>query len=200
MTLATYSELASAIGDWLDRDDLAAKAPSFIRLAEARLNRLLSDMDMEVSTTLTATDEATPLPADFGEMVSVTCGDGRLSPIGPVEFTAVDTAIAGEPCFYCIADGEIRFAPANSTASIGLIYRRTIPALTSTDTTNWLLSRAPDVYLYGALLQASAFLAEEDNDVAMWKVAFDEAIAELRADGDRRKWGAGPLAPRIRRS
>lgn len=199
MALSTYAELVSAVGDWLDRDDLAAKIPNFVTVTEARLNRLLSDMDMEVWTTLTATDEATPLPDDYGEMVSITCGAGPLTPIGPVAFSAVDTSVTGEPRFYCIVDGEIRFAPADSAASIGLVYRRTVPSLTATSPTNWLMTRAPDVYLYGALLQASAFLVEDDR-VPLWKAAFDEALAELRADGSRRKWGAGPLAPRIART
>jgi len=79
-----------------------------------------------------------------------------------------------------------------------MVYRRRIPALSATTTTNWLLDLAPDAYLYGALVQAEAFLAEDDR-LPMWKAAFDEAINELRADADKRKWGAGPLAPRIDR-
>lgn len=199
MSLSTYTGLVSAIGDWLDRDDLAARASDFIRLTEVRLNRLLEDPDMEVSTTTIASGVATPLPADFGEMVSISTGDGRLTAVGPVEFASFDSSISGTPRNYVIRDGAISFAPANATASIDLVYRRSIPPLNEVSGTNWLLERAPDIYLYGALVQASAFLAEDDR-VGMWKSAFDEAIAELKQDGTRRKWGAGPLAPRIRRA
>jgi hypothetical protein len=79
-----------------------------------------------------------------------------------------------------------------------MVYRRRLPALGTANQTNWLLTLAPDAYLYGALVQAEGFLAEDDR-VAGWKAMFDEAIAELRQDGDRRKFGAGPIAPRIHR-
>lgn len=198
MSIATYSDLVTAVGDWLDRDDLAARAPDFIRLTEARLNRLLDDPDMEVVSEATASDTYTALPADFGAMVSITTGEGALSAMSAADFAGLDVQ-AGIPRYYTIVDGSITFAPGNSTASIRMVYRRTIPALTASNTTNWLLDRAPDAYLYGALVQASAFLAEDDR-LPLWKGAFDEAIAELKEDGSRRKWGAGPLAPRIRRT
>lgn len=199
MSIATYSDMVSAVGDWLDRGDLAARIPDFLRLTEARLNRLLDDPDMEVSTTLTAAGDYTALPADFGEMVSISSGYGPLSAVGPVEFAGFDHTVTGDPRVYSIVDQTIAFAPANATASIALVYRRTIPALTAGNTSNWLLVRAPDIYLYGALVQASAFLAEDDR-VGLWKAAFDEAIQELRIDSQRRKWGAGPIGPRIRRT
>jgi hypothetical protein len=199
MSIATFTELKTVIGDWLDRDDLAARASDFIRLTEVRLNRLLDDPDMEQISTATASGASTALPDDFGSMVSISDGIGRpLMPMGSGEFSGIDRSIAGEPRYYTIEDGSITFAPANSTAAIRMVYRRTIPALTEAAPTNWLLTRAPDVYLYGALVQASAFLAEDDR-IGLWKSAFDEAIAELRSDGARRKWGAGPLAARVRR-
>lgn len=199
MTLATYSELVSAIGDWLDRDDLAARAPDFIALAEARLNRLLDDPEMELTAIATATGSATALPDDFGSMVSISTGTGTpVAAMGSVEFAGIDHAITGTPRFYCIVDGSISFAPADADAAITLVYRRTLPALTTVNATNWLLTRAPDIYLYAALIQAEAFIAEDDR-LALWKGALDEAISELRVDGSRRKWGAGPIAPRIRR-
>jgi hypothetical protein len=198
MSIDNYSELVTAVGDWLDRDDLAAKVPTFIQLAEARLNRLLEDPEMEVTSTTTATGDYTALPSDFGAMVSVSTGDGVLRAAGPVEFAALDHTVTGTPRYYTVVDGSISFAPNNSSAVIRIVYRRRIPALTASNTTNWLLTLAPDVYLYGALVQAEAFLAEDDR-LELWKSAFDESIAELRGDASRRKWGAGPIGPRIRR-
>lgn len=195
MSIASYTELVAAVGDWLDRSDLSARAADFIRLTEARLNRLLDDPEMEVSATLTG--DGAELPADFGEMVSIGTADGNpLSPIGNAEYAAL-MPVSGTSRYYTIRGGAIYYHPGS--ANVTLVYRRSIPALSGTNATNWLLDRAPDVYLYGALVQASAFLMEDDR-VGMWKAAFDEAIGELRTDGARRKWGAGPIAPRIRRS
>jgi len=196
--ITNYSELVSAVGDWLDRDDLALRSSTFIQLAESSLNRKLDDPSMEVAVTGTATSDSTPLPADFGAMVSISTGNGDLKAIGAVEY-ATYRPVSDIPRAYAIIDNALWFAPRNPTTPYTLVYRRRIPALTETAPTNWLLALAPDVYLYGALLQAEAFLAEDDR-ISLWKAAFDEAVSELITDGAKRKWGAGPIAPRIRRA
>lgn len=196
--ITTYTELVAAVGDWLDRGDLAVRAGTFIQLVEARLNRLLEDPNMEVRLSGTAVSDATPLPADFGSMVSISTGSGNLEAVGSVELAGYPS-ITGSPRAYGIVNNSLFFAPRNPSTPYTLVYRRRIPALTDAAPTNWLLTLAPDLYLYGALLQAEAFLSE-DSRVALWKAAFDEALSELQTDGSRRKWGAGPLSPRIRRA
>jgi len=195
--IADRNSLIAAVGDWLDRDDLAARAGTFIQLAEARLNRLLDDPEMEVTATYSADGDWTPLPEDFGSMVSISTGNGSLQATGPVEFASY-RSIGGTPRRYSIYDGGIGFAPTNASATIALVYKRRLPALSESTPTNWLLTLAPDAYLYGALVQAEGFLAEDDR-VAGWKAMFDEAIGELRGDADKRRWGSGPIAPRINR-
>lgn len=199
MSLENFTALQDAIGDWLDRDDLENRIPTFIALTEAKLNRKLQDPDQDAVWEEAAAGDYTDLPADFGEMVSITTGEGRLTSIGPAEYAGLDTSVSGIPRHYTMVDGAITFWPHNATANIRMIYRRKIPALTEASPTNWLLSRAPDVYLYGALLEASAFLVEDQRAVG-WKTLFDEAVTDLMADGARRRWGAGALAPRIRRT
>ena len=197
--ITSYDGLIEEVGQYLDRDDLATRVPTFIHLTEARLNRLLEDPEMEVLSSATANGETTVLPLDFGGMVSISDGLGRpLRAMGSQEFAGIDRSVAGDPRFYVVEDGSISFAPANSSANIRMVYRRTLPPLSASNVSNWLLERAPDVYLYGCLVQASAFLVEDER-VPLWKSAFDESIGELRADGARRKWGAGPIGPRIDR-
>ena len=199
MSLDTYTGLVAEVGNWLDRPDLAARVPTFIRLVESKVNRRLSDPDMEQVSTSTASSDYTALPDGFGEMVSISTGDLPLAPMSAVEYAGIDSAITGRPRFYIIVDGAIGFYPRDATAAIRIVYRKNVPALTSSNATNWLLTRAPDVYLYGALTEASAFLVEDDR-AGSWKALFDQAMAELMIDADRRRWGVGPLAPRIRRT
>jgi hypothetical protein len=156
---------------------------------------MLDDPEMELSVTLTG--DGADLPADFGAMVSIGTSDGnRLTPISNVEYAAIRPA-SGTTRYYTIREGKVYYTPGSVNPT--LVYRRAIPPLTASNPTNWLLSLAPDVYLYGSLMQAAAFLAEDER-LPLWKAAFDEAVAELRADGQSRKWGAGPISPRIRRA
>jgi hypothetical protein len=195
MSLDTYPGLAAEIGDWLDRDDLTARVPTFIRLTEARLNRLLEDPDMEVSTTLTG--DGADLPADYGAMISIGTANGyKLTPMSNVEYAKLLPS-SGISRYYTIREGKVYYYPGS--ANVTLVYRRRIPALTADNQMNWLLDLAPDAYLYGALMQASAFLVEDDR-AQNWNALFDRAIEELRIDAAKRKWGAGPIAPRLGRT
>ncbi len=194
MSLANYTDLLTAVGNWMNRADLTARIPEFIPLVEAKLNRLLEDPNMDVSSTTTATSDYTALPTDFGEMISISTGDGMLSPVSANQHAAFDDSVTGIPRFYSIVNRTIAFAPRNSTAVINMVYRRRIPALTASSPTNWLMTLAPDCYLYGTLAQAAAYIQDEER-AAMWKAAFDETIPELRMDATRRKWGAGSLRP-----
>lgn len=190
-----YADLLADVEDTLDRDDVASRLPSWLRLVEARLNRLLDDPDMEASVTLTG--DGADLPDDFGSMVSIgTAYNQPLSPMSNVEYAAL-LPVSGTSRAYTIRENKVYYAPGSVNPT--LVYRRQIPPLTDTDDTNWLLERAPDLYFYGALLQAEAWNVN-DEAAAGWKAMWDEAIAELRIDGTRRKWGAGPIAPRIRRT
>ena len=194
-----YNSLLAAVSDITDRDDATTHLARSLELVETRINRLLEDPEMEVTSTATASGDATALPADFGSMVSISTGDGPLAATGAVEFAGYDHSIIGIPRRYAIVDGAISFWPANSTANIRMVYRRTIPPLSAAAPTNWLIERAPDVYLYGVLFHTEA-RAGDGEAAANWKAMWDEAIAELRTDSVRRKWGAGPIAPRVRRA
>lgn len=191
----TYAELLANIADTLDRDDAGTRLPGWLKLVEARLNRLLDDPDMELSVTLTG--DGADLPADFGSMVSLgTAYNQPLTPMSNVEYAALLPS-SGTSRYYTIRENKVYYAPG--AANPTLVYRRQIPPLTADDDSNWLIERAPDIYFYGVLLQAEAWDVNTEA-AAGWKALWDEAIAELRSDSARRKWGAGPIAPRIRRT
>src|SRR5882757_78462 len=52
MTIATYSDLQAAIGNWLDHSLFAARVPEFIALFEAAANRRLRVRQQEITASL----------------------------------------------------------------------------------------------------------------------------------------------------
>ena len=70
MALSTYSELQTEIASWLDRSDLTAQIPTFIKLAEARINRTLRVRAMEtvVQHTMVGLSKRIALPSDYLQM------------------------------------------------------------------------------------------------------------------------------------
>ena len=73
MAISTYAELVTAIGNWSDRTDLAARIPEFIALAEAKFNRKLRLYRMEAITTgtLSAATDTISFPADMAALSKV---------------------------------------------------------------------------------------------------------------------------------
>lgn len=200
MPLSTYSELVTELEAYLQRTDYTARIPSFIQLTEARLNRLLDDPEMEVRATVTGTGQYTTLPADFKRMIGVRTGnDYKLQQLSGAAISALDQTLTGTPRYFAIQDGSISFAPIDAAAAIVMLYVRRLPALTAAAPTNWLLTLAPDIYLYGCLVEANIF-GWQDERAATFARVFEQAIEDLRTDAFNRRWGAAPLAPRLGRT
>jgi hypothetical protein len=68
--------------------------------------------------------------------------------------------------------------------------------LSATNLTNSILTEASDIYLYGALLEATPFL-EHDERIPVWKAAFDGAIAELDDQREREEFQASIRPARL---
>ena len=200
MALANYTDLTGAISAWLNKGTtLDARIPDFIRLTESRLNKILDDPEMEVTATAATAGRYLGLPSDFGELRSISVGGYRLKGATTADFSGFST-VAGIPRTYAIYDGQIAFAPVPATGSdVEIVYTRRIPALTSGAPTNWLMSLAPEVYLYGSLLAAELYLWNDER-LPTIKAAYEEAVNDLKSDAVRRRWGAAPLAPRLGRT
>ena len=202
MTIASYSELVTELGDWLNRSDLSAKIPTFIRLFEARMNRLLRTPEMEQISTIETVSgtESYALPSGFREARQVYIAATprvNLAPMSPqslrIEFTGQETA---SPAAYAIIDEKIVLAPApTGTDTLTIVHYRSLIGLDSGNTTNWLLDSHPDAYLYGSLAEAYAYLKDEAS-AASYKGLADEVVAEIRDDANRKRLTGGPLVTR----
>ena len=87
--ITTYGELKTAIADWLDREDLAGRIPSFIKMAETKVYRTLRTRENEFTKTWTEVDEPLSpidLPQNFREVKLITLDDLPLENISPQEF------------------------------------------------------------------------------------------------------------------
>jgi len=167
MALTNYSELQTALADWLNRADLDQKIPDFIALAESTLNDVLRSADMVASTTTAITSGRAALPADALEIVYAQVAsneDEPLEQIAPQQLTMLRrtrTRDAGNPRFYAIVGRQLVVTPTPSgSLSLDLDYYQRIPPLAS-NSTNWLLTDAPHIYLYTSLLHSSPFLMDD---------------------------------------
>jgi hypothetical protein len=203
MAISTYVELQAAAANWLARDDLTLRIPEFITLAEAKFNRVLFHPRMETRTTLTVntlltSPEFLDLPTDFQTMRMVRLPDEVGKPrLQFMSQTQMDDYrysrdnVAGTPVYFTIVGDQIELAPTpNEDMDVEVLYRANIPALAS-NSTNWLLTMAPDLYLYGTLLEAAPYI-QNDERLSVWGSAVSIVIDQLNLLGDRQSFDSGP--------
>lgn len=187
MAISNYTELKASIASWLfNRTDLAAAIPDYITLAEAQINRRLRVRQMVTNNqAISISSEYVAAPADHLEPLRFSFLVGtetrRLNYISPErvnEFKAGVTG-TGAPQSYTLVGSQFQFVPAPDQTYTGeFTYYATIPALSDGNPTNWLLTKYPDAYLYGALLQAAPYLADDDR-VTMWSGFFESILDDI---------------------
>ena len=206
MALSTFTELKDAVADWLDRSDLTTRIPDFITLAEARLNRDLRIRPMEVRSTMETTSGQRyfNLPGGYLQMRNIQL---NTNPIMPLEYITPEmldrlygSDTTGKPKAYTLIGDEIQLAPIpDSDYTVEMAFYEKFTALgdgtSGTVTSNWLTTNAPDVLLYGALLEAEPFI-KNDERIGLWLNAYNGAIKKIQ-DADARDRHSGS-AMRIR--
>ena len=81
-------------------------------------------------------------------------------------------------------ENQFEFFPSpDGSYGVELLYYQRVPALSDSNTTNWLLTEAPDVYLYGSLVHSAPYLAD-DARTAVWAQIFGAAMQRLNQSSD----------------
>lgn len=201
--ITNYATLQSAIADYLNRQDLTSQIPMFIQFVEADLNTRLRARQMVVRATATSDEEFVTLPSDFIEALNLQITDGKT----PLRYVTLDEAdqiknarIYNSVMAYSIVDNAIELVPAPAVnVEIDMVYYQKIPALSDAATTNWLLLKSPDIYLYGALVHAAPFLLD-DQRIGTFGQFYSQRVEALSAESDRAVHSGSPLVSRVRRA
>lgn len=194
MAISNYTELKDAIADWLNRADLTARIPDFISMAEARFNRTIRTRDMLTRANATTNNEFVPIPVDWLETYKLELPPRATNTPEPLMYVGPDEAsrfkasqMVGNPRYFTIIDGAFELIPApvaGSPVTLELTYYARITALSTANPQNWLLLKAPDLYLYASLLNAAPYLNDDDRSV-VWGQLSQSAFEELRMDSER---------------
>lgn len=187
MSISTYAELQTSVATWLHRTDLTALIPDFITLAESRMSADINARAMAAQTVLTTVsgNAYVTLPSDMVEMHRLVLQSDpyvALKYVSADELTAdYPTSQTGRPAVFAVIGGKIQLAPIPDSAySVELTYRQKIPALSSTNTSNWLLMAWPDAYLYATLCAAQPFMQADDR-IGTFNTLYQTSVAGINS-------------------
>lgn len=210
-SIVDFASLSTAVANWMVRAgnaDFVSNVGDFIGLFESNLNYGSDDPEykippmrcsqMEVaSTTFTILNSTNSiaLPSDYLQLrrnYLTGSPNVKLSYVTPNQMDAtLPNSPNVPPGFFTIMGNSIVLpAPVNTTQSLVGGYYQKVPALSSSNTVNWLVQADPWMYLAGASMMASLFLGDDDS-TAKWarivsaKVrAFNNQDLKGRYNGD----------------
>ena len=199
--MTTYAELVQNIKDFMEDDgtEFSNEIDKFIDLAELRISRDLKtpEFKRKVTSAFSANDPFLTMPTDLVTLEHLHLVNSNVRSVlmlksdeYMLEFWSNRTS-TGTPKYYSYFDtSTIYVAPTPSTNfSLELSYKRRLPALSSSNTSNWTSINAADALLYACLIQASVFnrnFALQDRYMGMYKEAVQainsEQLTELSSD------------------
>lgn len=201
MAITTGAELATAVANWLARADLTSRIPEFVALAEAKFNRALRVPDMETKdAAFSITGEYVAVPTGFLEVRNFYLNNGskdQLSYLDPDTQTEYFGAASNTPKYFAVVGSNFRFGPVpDATYTATLVYYKGLTTVsTGGSAVNWLLTAHPDLYLYGALLEGSGYIQDEQA-VARWMQGYALALEQVKKQGAMQRWGGNGMAVR----
>lgn len=188
--ISGYTSLLTAVGDYLGRSDLTSFTPNFVQNWEERFYRQPENWArwMENSLSVTVASGVAALPTGYLGLASAYVSGVNGPPLKRVSLEQLyarypRSGDTGVPMYIARNGSNFEFGPISSDGYViaGTYYRKpTLMRVFASDAdAHWLIVNAPDLVLYGALLEATPFLID-DKRLMVWKSMYDEALASYR--------------------
>lgn len=168
MAITTYTELLTAIANWMDDAGLGSYDDDFVALGQKRLKRdlRLRQMVKRATATMSTSDRYLALPTGY---VGIKQFQLNTDPLRTLEFVPEDTinlyhsATAGKPHFFTVTGSEFQFEKTPDSAYTAEItfYKHT--DITSSTATNETFPEFAELYLQAALIEGLYFVQETER-------------------------------------
>ena len=191
MALVTgYASLVTNVQTYLARSDLAADVPGFIQNFEERFYRSQKNYGfwLEQSLSTAIASSVIAIPTGFLQLrVAYVSGNqsSRLEMVSLEQLygTYPRGGYTGVPVWIARDGSNFVFGPEpDSDYTIKGNYWKKPELLrnfASDAAAHWLIVNAPDLCLYGALLEAEPFL-KNDSRIAVWSDFYSSALKDYR--------------------
>lgn len=207
MALANYADLKAAVSTWSKRQDVEDKIDDFILLCETEIYsneveplRIRAMQDEETSTTSTSV-RTQALPTDFisTRRFDLVIGNERPTLTYQTPETLYLKDGTGQPTAFTVTDTIVYDIVPDQAYTYNLTFFKKLTGLSTSNTTNAIITTYPNVYLYGCLMQLFGW-AEEDGEFQKYQNKFYAAISAANSTDEEGNRGVAPQRMRRRRS
>ena len=185
MAIDSYEALRGALARWIHRADAISAIPDYIALAEARITADLMavrPMWQRSRATLSSGASTLAMPDDCMSFVGcalVLSSELKELPVVALPKVQWNGTSSGEPVCCAVSGEVLHFYPqADQQYTVELVYHRRLPALGDSVSSNWVLEQAPQLYLYGALIESAGFTSETAK-IPQWESLYAASLDRL---------------------
>lgn len=189
-TITNYATLQTAVADWLARGDLSSYIPGFIQNWEEKFYRQPKNFGrfMEASFAGTIASSVLAVPSDY---LGLKYAYVNTSPASRLDRVSLNQLYGTYPRNFdtglprWIARDLTNFvfgpAPDSDYDIAGVYYAKPtlIRDFTADAAAHWIIINAPDLALYGSLLQATPFL-RNDARIQTWQSFYNDSLQDYR--------------------
>jgi len=197
-----YDDLQDEVVSWISNDKIISKVTTCIQLAEARVRNDVLIRRMERSKHGKFDGAVIFLPEDCEaiQRLMYYIGASEYSiPYADPQSVENYTSTVGDPVAYTMVDQAVILYPTPVTdRDYTLYYIPAIADLSPSNTSNWLLDRAPNVYLFAACLEAAGYLQDEGL-MGVFEGRYKQAMDSLQQASERQRMPSNtPMVSRPR--
>lgn len=192
-----YIQIVDAAIAYSMRSDSETRAMMnvFIQIVESRLNRALSVGQMFNRAEIAVKEGQSyyGLPEGFLSLRDVQIkGRDTLRYVTP---EVMNSAISQKKSEYIhtLVANQLQIHPVCVGDTLEVIYRSRLKPLNDSNEENWLSVMSPDLYIFGLLVEISAF-AKDGEAGEIWNSRFNSAMASLQNDDDTNRWSSPTLS------
>jgi hypothetical protein len=154
-------------------------------------------MESKQTASTVAGQQNLALPARFVQMRNVQI---NTSPVTPMQYVTPEIfdrlyggSSSGTPKFYTVIANELQLGPTpDSVQTIEMLFYETFQALSDANPTNWVITNAPDIYLYGSLMEAEPFIMN-DARLPLWATGFQTAVGDIQEQDNKDRHSGSAL-------
>jgi len=218
-TISDYASLSQAIADYTHRSDLYSPAGGtfitdyFLQAAQEMINKDVFDKNDGNGISLmeayygpnTITNGTVPVPTGFiaPKYFTMADGGGNVQTLiwkdpqwiyaryplrqaqGPPAYIARDVQPGGTSAFV--------FGPyPDSAYSIQGTYYQTAALLNATQTTNWMVTSAPNLIFCAAMMKAMLYLRDVEGK-QLWQAEYESELEQILNKDKAERWGSATM-------
>lgn len=170
-----YTALKADVAAYLHRSDLTSTIPTFIEAARIRIGRDLRGECNYVTGSVTGfVDGLTALPSNLSRLVTVSLDDANL------ECVPYQSALQFTEGVYAVLGGDLYVPEAGTSTTVDLSYYAIPAALVNGTDVSYGMAEAPQLWRWGSLIEAGAYLRDMEL-LAMAGQYFDDEVRRMNA-------------------